>query len=284
MHSFSSPPCCWRLAALHAGDGRRKPADRPNILFILIDDYGIKDVGIEGSSFYETPHIDALARGGMRFTQGYAACPVCSPSRRVSCWASIRHGTASPTTSARKRAIPLPDTGASNFPCPIMPGTCPRTTCTLAQAFKKAGYATFFAGKWHLGGQGFWPEDCGFDINKGGWSAGSPIGGYYAPWVNPKLPSGPRGQSLTDRLATETISFIEQHHDKPFLAYLAPYAVHGPIQTTRPLWAKYRERRPRQPAPASVSRLTAPCPCVRCRTIPFTPVSSKRRMPPSAGC
>ena len=76
-----------------------------------------------------------------------------------------------------------------------------------------------------------------------------PTGGYYAPWINPKLPSGPRGQSLTDRLASETISFIEQHREKPFLAYLAPYAVHGPIQTTKPLWTKYREKAARQPAP-----------------------------------
>ena len=238
------------LAALRAADDKPKPAGKPNILFILIDDYGIMDVGIEGSSFYETPHFDALARGGMRFTQGYAACQVCSPSR-ASIMLGIyppRHGITdyigaeTGDTFAKHRGVKLS--------VPDYAPHMPKGDLTLAQAFKKAGYATFFAGKWHLGDQGHWPEDCGFDINKGGWSAGSPTGGYYAPWINPKLASGPRGQSLTHRLASETIAFIEQHRDKPFLAYLAPYAVHGPIQTTKPLWAKYREKAARQPAPA----------------------------------
>lgn len=236
------------LASLYAGDATTKPSDKPNILFILIDDYGIKDVGVEGSSFYETPQIDALARSGMRFTQGYAACQVCSPSR-ASIMLGIyppRHGITdyigaeTGDTFAKRRGVKLS--------VPDYARHMPKKDLTLAQAFKKAGYTTFFAGKWHLGDEGFGPEDYGFDINKGGWSAGSPVGGYYAPWTNPKLPNGPRGQSLTDRLATETISFIEQHHDKPFLAYLAPYAVHGPIQTTQPLWAKYREKASRQPA------------------------------------
>lgn len=223
---------------------------RPNVLFILVDDYGIKDVGVEGSTFYETPHIDAIARSGMRFTQGYAACPVCSPSR-----ASIllgkyppRHGitdyigAAVGEDFARQRHVKLlPPDYVRNLPA---------ADTTLAEALKVAGYCTFFAGKWHLGSKGSWPEDHGFDINKGGWDAGSPMGGYYAPWQNPNLPSGPRGQSLTLRLASETVSFIEQHKDKPFLAYLSFYAVHGPIQTTKPLWSKYREKASRQPPPA----------------------------------
>ncbi len=223
---------------------------KPNILFILVDDYGIKDVGIEGSTFYETPHIDALARSGMRFTQGYANCPVCSPSR-----ASIllgkyptRHGitdyigAAVGETFAKRRHVKLlPPEYVHNLPA---------ADTTLAEALKQAGYATFFAGKWHLGSKGSWPEDHGFDINKGGWDAGSPVGGYFAPWTNPNLPSGPRGESLTQRLAGETITFIEQHKDQPFLAYLSFYAVHGPIQTTEPLWSKYRAKAAKQPAPA----------------------------------
>jgi arylsulfatase A-like enzyme len=109
---------------------------------------------------------------------------------------------------------------------------------------------TFFAGKWHLGSKGSWPEDHGFDINKGGWDAGSPMGGYFSPWQNPNLPSGPRGESLTQRLADETITFLEHNKDRPFLAYLAFYAVHGPIQTTKPLWSKYRAKASKLPAPA----------------------------------
>ncbi len=224
-------------------------ANRPNILFILVDDYGIKDVGVEGSKFYETPNIDALARGGMRFTQGYAACCVCSPSR-----ASIllgqyptRHGITD------YLGAEVGDAFAKTRHCKLLPPdyvrNLPPMTTTLAEALKSAGYTTFFAGKWHLGSKGTWPEDRGFDVNKGGWDAGSPEGGYYAPWINPKLPSGPRGQSLTQRLADETISFIEQNTNRPFLAYLAFYAVHGPIQTTKPLWEKYRAKAAAQPPP-----------------------------------
>jgi arylsulfatase A-like enzyme len=125
----------------------------------------------------------------------------------------------------------------------------PAADITLAEALKQAGYATFFTGKWHLGSKGSWPEDHGFDVNKGGWDAGSPMGGYYSPWKNPNLPNGPKGEPLTQRLASETIAFIEQNRDKPFLAYLSFYAVHGPIQTSKPLWNKYREKASRQPAP-----------------------------------
>jgi len=223
--------------------------NKPNILFILVDDYGIKDVGIEGSTFYETPNIDSLARSGMRFTQGYAACSVCSPSR-----ASIllgqyptRHGITDymgaevgEAFAKTRHSKLLPSDYVRNLPA---------AETTLAEALKSAGYKTFFAGKWHLGSKGAWPEDRGFDINKGGWDAGGPEGGYYAPWINPNLPSGPPGQSLTQRLADETISFIEQNTNKPFLAYLAFYAVHGPIQTTKPLWEKYRAKAATQPQP-----------------------------------
>lgn len=234
------------LAGLLAATSAGAAESKPNILFILVDDFGIKDVGVEGSAFYETPNIDALARSGMRFTRGYAACQVCSPSR-----ASImlgknpaRHGITdylgakTGDAFAKERGVKLSVPGIA----PHMP----KNDITLAAAFKNAGYATFFAGKWHLGDKGVWPENFGFDINKGGYGAGSPDGGYYAPWKNPTLPSGPRGQSLTHRLASETISFIEQHRDKPFLAYLSFYAVHGPIETTKPLWEKYREKAARQ--------------------------------------
>jgi arylsulfatase A-like enzyme len=227
-------------------------AAKPNILFILVDDYGIKDVGVEGSTFYETPNIDALARSGMRFTQGYAACAVCSPSRAsimlgqyptrhgITNWIGEEVGKAFATE--RKTKLLVPDYVRK----------LPAET-TLPSALKEAGYATFFAGKWHLGGEDAWPENRGFDINKGGWDAGGPTGGkggYYAPWKNPRLPSGPDGQSLTQRLADETIGFIEQNTGRPFLAYLSFYAVHGPIQTTRERWEKFRAKAAAAPAPA----------------------------------
>ena len=169
----------------------------PNILFILVDDYGVKDVGVEGSTFYETPKIDALARSGMRFTQGYSACQVCSPSR-----ASIllgkyptRHGITDYIGAASGEAF------AGQRQTRLLPAdyvrSLPAADTTLAEAFKQAGYTTFFAGKWHLGTKGSWPEDHGFDINKGGWDAGSPMGGYFSPWQNPNLTNGPPGESLT---------------------------------------------------------------------------------------
>jgi len=227
------------------------PAAKPNILFILVDDYGIKDVGVEGSTFYETPSIDALARSGMRFSQGYSACCVCSPSRAsillgqyptrhgITDW--IGDGVGVAYARQRQTKLLVPDY-VRNLPAQV----------NLATALKQAGYATFFAGKWHLGSPGAWPEDRGFDHNKGGWDAGSPSGekgGYFAPWKNPRLPSGPPGQSLTQRLADETIAFIEQNQQRPFLAYLSFYAVHGPVQTTKPLWEKYRAKAAALPQP-----------------------------------
>ncbi|RME68956.1 MAG: sulfatase, partial [Verrucomicrobia bacterium] len=121
-------------------------------------------------------------------------------------------------------------------------GHLPHEEVTVAEALREAGYVTFFAGKWHLGGEGSWPEDHGFMINRGGWERGSPAGGYFSPYANPKLPDGPPGEALTLRLAEETAAFIHEHADEPFFAFLSFYAVHGPIQTTRGLWAKYREK------------------------------------------
>lgn len=237
------------LSTVMVGSVCASEARHPNVIFILVDDYGIKDVGVEGSRFYETPNIDALARSGLRFSQGYAACAVCSPSR-----ASIltglyptRHGITDfigagvGKTFAQERHTKLL--------VPDYVRKLPGDATTLADALKGAGYRTFFAGKWHLGNKGSWPQDHGFEINKGGWESGSPKGGYFAPWKNPNLPSGPRGQNLDQRLADETISFIEQNRERPFLAYLSFYAVHGPIQTTKPLWQKYREKASRQSKP-----------------------------------
>lgn len=208
-----------------------------NFVFILVDDLGQRDIGIEGSTFYETPHINRLASAGMRFTQGYATCQVCSPSR-----ASILLGKYPPRTGItnyigaksgkqwnRNDRVLQPDYAKS----------LPHADTTLAEAMKTAGYKTFFAGKWHLGGKGSLPTDHGFDINVGGASYGSPPGGFFSPYKNPKLKDGPPGESLTLRLAEETSKFIEAHQDEKFFAYLSFYAVHAPIQTTDELQAKY---------------------------------------------
>ncbi len=211
-----------------------------NVLFILVDDLGCTDLGYAGSTLHETPNIDALAEAGMSFDQGYAASQVCSPSR-----ASIllgktpaRHGITQwigdKTGLDWDKGDPLLNAEYVR--------NLPHTDTTLAEAFQDAGYVTFFAGKWHLGAEGSWPEDHGFMINKGGWSVGSPQGGFFAPWENPRLESGPEGEALTLRLARETAEFIGSVGDKPFFAFLSFYSVHAPIQTTKPLWKKYRNK------------------------------------------
>jgi arylsulfatase A-like enzyme len=218
-------------------------APRPNIVFILADDLGWRDLSNEGSTFYHSPHIDSIADGGMKFTRGYAACQVCSPSRAsivtgkyptkhgITTWIGDRSGEA--WRGARRYDSYLPADYERNLRADEI---------TLAEVLRDAGYKTFFAGKWHLGSKGSWPTDHGFEINKGGWDAGSPRGGYFSPWQNPNLKPGPAGESLPIRLGRETAAFIEANHDQPFLAYLAFYSVHGPIQTSSDLWKKYRDK------------------------------------------
>ncbi|MHC4147672.1 MAG: sulfatase-like hydrolase/transferase [Planctomycetota bacterium] len=119
---------------------------------------------------------------------------------------------------------------------------------TMAEAFKQAGYITFFAGKWHLGGEGYFPEDQGFDINKGGHHRGSPPGGYFSPYKNPKLTSGPDGEYLTDRLTDESVKFLDTVGGKPFLLFLSHYAVHTPLQSKKELQQKYKAKAATFPA------------------------------------
>lgn len=214
----------------------------PNVVFFLADDLGWKDLGCYGSRFYETPHLDALAASGTRFTQGYATCPVCSPTR-----ASILTGK----YPARLQLTNWISPSGSNQPgnwnrnTKMLPSSyidrLPLEETTLAEAFREAGYATFFAGKWHLGPQGSWPEDQGFEANLGGWEFGGPWGGdqYFSPYGNPNLPDGPRGEHLPMRLARETAEFIASHREQPFVAYLSFYSVHTPLLTTPELEEKY---------------------------------------------
>lgn len=216
---------------------------KPNVLFILADDYGYHDMSVMGSKFYETPNIDRIAREGMIFTEGYATCQVCSPSRAsiisgkfparhgITDWIGARTGEEWRKAGRHNQLLP-----------PEYVHALPQEYITLPEAMKEAGYHTFFAGKWHIGGKGSWPEDHGFDINVGGWDVGSPHGGFYAPWKNPNLESGPDGENLTMRLAEETVNFIRENRDTSFFAYLSFYAVHSPLQTTEEKWAKYRDK------------------------------------------
>ena len=216
---------------------------RPNVVFILADDLGYHDLSCMGSTFYETPHIDRIANEGMVFTNGYATCQVCSPSRAsiMSGKVPARHGitdwigakTGENWRKAGRFNKLLPPENVANLPAEYV---------VLPEAMKEAGYKTFFAGKWHLGSEGSWPTDHGFDINKGGWDVGSPRGGFFAPWENPNLLHNYDGENLSLRLAHETAAFIKAHQDTAFFAYLSFYAVHAPIQTTEQKWAKYRDK------------------------------------------
>nr|WP_299346302.1 sulfatase [Allomuricauda sp.] len=224
--------------------------DIKNVLLIVVDDLGWADVGVYGSSFYETPNIDALAKEGILFSNGYASCPVCSPSR-----ASIQTGLYPtnvdvtdwiPGRGRNKGAEPenrwLANEFASELALPYE---------TIAESLKKNGYKTFFAGKWHLGeNEDHWPENQGFEINKGGFNMGRPdrnkkkgINGYFSPYGNPRLEDGPEGEYLTDRLANETIAFLEDNKDANFFINLSFYQVHTPLQAKEEAIEKYRKKR-----------------------------------------
>lgn len=220
---------------------------KPNVLLILVDDLGYHDLSFTGSDYYETPHIDSLASKSVIFTQGYASSRVCSPSRAsimlgqhtarhgITDWIGARTGEDWRKTKRHDRMLPAEYKHHLN----------PMDT-TLAEAFKQNGYKTFFAGKWHLGDVGNYPEDHGFDINVAGWESGSPKGGYFSPFKNPNLKDKTKGENLSLRLAKETVEFIEQHQDSTFFAFLSFYAVHGPIQTQEEKWSKYRDKAEKQ--------------------------------------
>jgi len=215
----------------------------PNVLFILVDDMGYADLGYAGSTFHETPNIDKLAKESWQFTNGYSGSRVCSPARAtimtgqftsshgITDWIGAKAGEA---WREHKRHDPM-------LPADYV-HHLPKESTTLAEAFKANGYKTFFAGKWHLGDEGNYPEDHGFDENVGGWDKGSPTGGFFSPYKNPKLKDGPDGENLTLRLANEVADFMGRSKEKPFFAFLSFYAVHAPVQTSKEKWAKYRDK------------------------------------------
>ena len=214
---------------------KKKPL---NFVFILVDDLGYMDVGCNNpKTFYETPHINRLAETGMRFTNGYAANPVCSPTRYSIMTGKYPTRVDATNFFSGKRA-------GKFLPAPLN-DKMPLEEVTIAEALKEHGYSTFFAGKWHLGPtEEFWPENQGFDINRAGWHRGGPYGGkkYFSPYGNPRLTDGPEGEHLPDRLASETAKFIDDNRDQPFFAYLAFYSVHTPLMGPSPLVEKYQAK------------------------------------------
>lgn len=213
---------------------------QPNIVFFYIDDLGWMDVGFNGSTFYETPHIDRLASKGLIFTNAYANAPNCAPSRAslMTGMYTPRHkiytvGSAARGKDEDRKMIPVENRT-----------TLPLDYVTLAEGLQRAGYRTGHFGKWHLGDEGFYPEDQGFDVNAGGHHRGHPPAGYFPPYDIPTLPDGPTGEYLTDRLTEEAMQFIDHHQERPFFLYLAHYAVHTPLQAKAEDVARYEAKTP----------------------------------------
>ena len=234
-------------AVLAAGETRADaPEPPPNILLLFADDLGWTDLGSFGSTFYETPHLDRLAENGMRFTDAYAACQVCSPTR-----AALLTGRYPPRTGITDfiGAPPPEHDRYRQLNFRLLPAPydrhLPSGTVTFADAFQDAGYHTFFLGKWHVGDprQGFGPTDHGFDVNIAGTARGGPYGrgNYFHPFDKPNLTSEP-GDHLTDRIAEEAVELIRSTGGEPFLMYLSFYDVHTPLMTKPELREKYRKK------------------------------------------
>lgn len=222
----------------------RSKEQPPNIILILVDDWGWTDASCYGSDYYETPNIDRLAQQGIRFTDAYAACTVCSPTRAAMMTGKYP-ARLNITDWIRGHKYPYAKLLPPHWNMKLDPDEV-----TIAEVLKKKGYATCHTGKWHLGPDSvYWPENQGFDFNLGGNSRGAPLlnkklgfNGYFTPYGNPRLEDGPPGEYLTDRLTDEAVGFIRQHHDQPFFLYLAHYAVHTPLQAPEEMIRRYKNK------------------------------------------
>ena len=224
-----------------------QPARLPNFIFILADDLGARDLTPDGNTFHETPALQRLAGDGVRFTNAYAACPVCSPTRasimtgkyparlKVTDWIAGRRQwpTARVITPPNKLQLGLEE-------------------ITLAEALKTKGYSTAHVGKWHLGGQGYEPEKQGFDVNIAGDHRGAPRS-FFGPFDMPNFPAGSKDDELTERLTSEACNFIaKQRREQPFFMYFAHYTVHTPIQAREAMAERYRRKLEGKPWPDPV--------------------------------
>ncbi|MCC9600627.1 sulfatase [Stieleria sp. JC731] len=211
-------------------------AERPNVLFIFLDDFGWRDAGFMGSDFYETPNLDSLAAKGMVFTNAYAGAANCAPSRAclLSGQYTPRHEIYNVGTSRRGKKkhgrlmhIPGTDTLRTDIK-------------TWAHCVREAGYRTGTIGKWHLSDD---PLPYGFDFNFAGTHGGSPPQGYFPPHGKIKeLQDAPKDEYLTNRLTDEAIKFVSQDSEQPWFLYLTHFAVHTPLQGEPELVKKYEAK------------------------------------------
>ena len=217
----------------------QRRVERLNIILILVDDFGATDLGCYGSRFYETPNMDRLAASGMRFTQAYSACTVCSPSRAAILtgkYPARLHLTDWIAGHNRPWARLRPPDWTKYLPLPER---------TIAEALKPEGYATISIGKWHLappsGDRAYFPDQQGFDINIGGTHRGQPPS-YFSPYGIETLTDGPKGEYLTDRERMEAVKFIQAHGREPFFVYLPHHTVHTPLQAKTEVTERYRKK------------------------------------------
>jgi arylsulfatase A len=238
------------LLALSPGTLLAQKNTKPNFIFILTDDMGWTGVGCFGSPFYETPNIDRMAKEGMRFTQGYAAAPLCSPTR-----ASFVTGKYPARLHVTDYIPGEPFPHAKMLP-PEWTKRLPEGENTIAERLKSAGYATACIGKWHLGKEEARPEHYGFDVSVASIGKGSPAG-YFSPYKNPYLKDGPKGEFLTDRLTDEAVKWIETNKEKPFFLYMPHFAVHTPVQSKPEVAEKYRKKFADHPNPLHTNAIYA---------------------------
>jgi arylsulfatase A-like enzyme len=207
----------------------------PNLIFFLIDDWGWTDAGCFGSKLYETPNVDRLAAQGMKFTQAYSACTVCSPTR-----AAIMTGKY-PARLHITDWIAGHNRPQAKLKIPEWTMHLPLEEKTIAEELKARGYTTGLFGKWHLGDEPFYPEHQGFDVNVGGCNRGSP-GNYFPPYGIPTIKDEQPGEFLSDRLTRDAIKFIEANRERPFYLYFPHYAVHTPLAGKPEVIEKYRKK------------------------------------------
>lgn len=210
-------------------------ADRPNIIFLLLDDMGYADIGAYGNSYHRTPNIDSLAREGMRFTNAYAAAPNCSPTR-----ASILTGRW-PARLGLTQYLPGNVLPYAKLLQAELPLGLPLDETVIAKPLSAAGYATACIGKWHLGGGDYLPERHGFgeSFASGHWGSHRSI---FAPHIRVQVPGAQSGDYLTDSLTAAAERFIEANRSGPFFLYMSYYSVHSPIQAKPSLIDSYAGR------------------------------------------
>ena len=224
------------LAAAAALAPQARPQSKLNFIIILIDDMGWTDLGAFGSRFYQTPNTDRLVSQGMKFTNAYAACPVCSPTR-----ASIMTGKY-PARLHLTDWIP----GRKQWPSaklltPRFEQQLPLEETTIAELLRPAGYTSAAIGKWHLGTEPYYPQHQGFAVNIGGTEKGSPPS-YFPPYKIPGLEPRFANDYLTDNLSSRAEQFIDANKDRPFFLYLAHFAVHLPLGAKPEVIEKYKAR------------------------------------------